>query len=74
MNDEFDYDLMPSQWEALRALRTPASPLPRLGRHAIESLLALGLIVLHDGKPVMTAMGRKVLIRGSSQLLQDLAA
>ena len=23
MNEEFDYDLTPDQWEALKALRTP---------------------------------------------------
>jgi hypothetical protein len=74
MNDEFDYDLTPSQWEALRALRTPSSSLPRLSRTAIDSLVALGLVVVHDDAPVITAMGRKVLIRGSSLLLQDLAA
>lgn len=73
MNDEFDFELTPSQWEALRALRTPASPLPRLSRYVIDSLVALGLVVVHEA-PVITAMGRKVLIRGSSLLLQDLAA
>jgi hypothetical protein len=74
MNDEFDCDLTPSQWEALRALRTPASPLPRIGRYAIDGLVSLGLVAIIDGAPVITATGRKVLIRGSSLLLQDLAA
>ena len=74
MNEEFDYDLTPSQWEALKALRTPAAKLPRLSRVAIDGLIALGLAVVHDQVPVITAKGRKVLIRGSSLLLQDLAA
>ena len=74
MNDEFDYDLTPSQWEALKALRTPASRLPRMSRYAIDSLVALGLAVMHDDVPAITAKGRKVLISGSSLLLQDLAA
>ncbi|WKA30335.1 hypothetical protein [Bradyrhizobium roseum] len=74
MNEEFDYDLTPSQWEALKALRTPAAKLPRLGRFAIDGLVALGLAVVHDDMPAITAKGRKVLIRGSSLLLQDLAA
>jgi hypothetical protein len=74
MNEEFDYDLTPSQWETLKALRTPAAKLPRLSRYAIDTLVALGLAVLHDEVPVITAKGRKVLIRGSSLLLQDLAA
>jgi hypothetical protein len=74
MQDELDYDLTPSQWEALRALRTPASRMPRMSRYVIDSLVTLGLAVMHDDVPAITAKGRKVLIRGSSLLLQDLAA
>ena len=74
MTEEHDYDLTPSQWEALKALRTPAAKLPRLSRYAIDSLIELGLAVVHDEMPAITAKGRKVLIRGSSLLLQDLAA
>ncbi len=74
MNEEFDYDLTPSQWEALKALRTPAAKLPRLSRTAIDGLIAFGLVAMHDDVPAITAKGRKVLIRGSSLLLQDLAA
>ena len=74
MNEEFDYDLTPSQWETLKALRTPASKLPRMSRYAIDSLIALELAVMQSDTPALTAKGRKVLIRGSSLLLQDLAA
>jgi len=74
MNDEFDYDLTPSQWETLRALRTPASRLPRMSRFTIDGLIALELATMQGDAPALTAMGRKVLIRGSSRLLQDLAA
>ena len=74
MQDELDYDLTPAQWEALRALRTPASRMTRMSRYAIDSLVTLGLAVMHDDVPAITAKGRKVLIRGSSLLLQDLAA
>ena len=74
MNEEFDYDLTPSQWEALKALRPPAAKLPRISRYAIEGLISLGLAVMHGEVPVITTKGRKVLIRGSSLLLQDLAA
>jgi hypothetical protein len=74
MNDEFDYDLTPSQWETLKALRTPASRLQRMSRTAIDSLITLGLAAMNGDTPVLTAKGRKVLIRGSSLLLQDLAA
>ncbi|MEH2522638.1 MULTISPECIES: hypothetical protein [unclassified Bradyrhizobium] len=74
MNEEFDYDLTPSQWETLKALRTPASKLPRMSRYTIDGLIALGLAAMNGGTPFITAQGRKVLIRGSSLLLQDLAA
>jgi hypothetical protein len=74
MNDEFDYDLTPEQWETLKALRLPASERPRIARFAVESLLALGLAATSDELPVITPRGRKVLVRGSSRLLRDLAA
>ena len=74
MTEEFDYDLTPSQWETLKALRTPASKLPRISRHTIDGLIALGLATTNGDTPAITAKGRKVLIRGSSLLLQDLAA
>ena len=71
MSVESDYDLTPDQWEALKALRTPARL--SFARFAFEQLVALDLAALDDGRPVMTSMGRKVLVRGSSRLL-DLAA
>ena len=74
MNEELDYDLTPAQWEALKALRTPATRLPRMSRYTLDGLVALGLAVVHDDVPAITAQGRKVLVRGSSLLLQDLAA
>lgn len=74
MNDEHDYDLTPGQWEALKALRTAASPLPRISRYTVDSLLTLGLVAMSGDAPVITTTGRKVLVRGSSQLLLDLAA
>ena len=74
MNEEFDYDLTPSQWETLKALRTPASRLPRMSRYTIDGLIVLELAVMNGDAPAITAKGRKVLVRGSSLLLQDLAA
>jgi hypothetical protein len=74
MHDEFDYDLTPGQWEALKAARTSPSRLPPISRYAIESLMALGLVAMNGDAPVITATGRKVLIRGSSRLFLDLAA
>ncbi len=74
MNDEFDYELTPYQWEVLRALRAPAANPSRIRKSAIESLSAFGFVAMRGDSFVITPLGRKVLIRGSSQLLQDIAA
>ena len=47
MKEEFDYELTPSQWEALKALRTPASRLPRMSRTTIDGLIALELATMN---------------------------
>ncbi len=73
MNAEFDYDLTPDQWEALKMLRLPA-PRPRfLNKFVVETLVALQLAAVIDECPVITPRGRKVLVRGSSRLW-DVAA
>lgn len=72
MNAEFDYDLTPDQWETLKALRAPAKP-ARLNQFVIDDLVALQLARISNDMPVITAIGRKVLVRGSSRLW-DLAA
>lgn len=74
MDEEFDYDLTPAQWETLKALRTPASRLLSMSQFTIDGLIALGLAAMDGDSPVITAKGRKVLVRGSSCLLLDLAA
>jgi hypothetical protein len=74
MNEEIDYELTPTQWETLKALRTPASRLPRVSRYALDSLITLELATMNGDAPAITAKGRKVLSRGSSLLRQDLAA
>ena len=74
ITEEFDYDLTPDQWEALKALRTPLSRLPRMSRYTIDGLIALELAAMNGELPAITPKGRKVLIRGSSRLLLDLAA
>jgi hypothetical protein len=73
MNAEFDYDLTPDQWEALKALRAPAPKCRTLNRFVVEDLIALELAELTGDFPVITPRGRKVLIRGSSRLW-DVAA
>jgi len=74
MNDEFDYDLTPDQWEALKNLRNTASRPPCMNRFTVEGLIRLGLVAISGNVPVITSKGRTVLVRGSSCLLLDLAA
>jgi hypothetical protein len=74
MNAELDYDLSPEQWQALKALRTPAKERRAPGPFVLEQLVALELAVVDKSGPQITPMGRKVLIRGSSRLWEDVAA
>jgi hypothetical protein len=73
MNAEIDYDLTLDQWEALKALRTPAAKRRVLNRFVVEQLVALRLAVATDDCPVITPKGRSVLLRGSPRLW-DVAA
>jgi hypothetical protein len=73
MNAEFDYDLTPDQWEALKMLRLPAPGRRLLNNFVVENLVALQLAAVIDERPVITPRGRKVLVRGSSRLW-DVAA
>lgn len=73
MPTEFDYDLTLSQWETLKALRTPGETRNRFIRHQLDHLVALELVVMCEELPLLTSKGRKALIRGSSRLL-DVAA
>ena len=74
MNDELDLDLRPDQWDALKALRAPAENPSRMSRFAVESLITLGLVATRGDSLALTPAGRKMLVRGSEKLLQDLAA
>ncbi|MBW7969992.1 hypothetical protein [Bradyrhizobium sp. BR 10289] len=73
MSNDFDFDLSSDQWEALKALRNPMSNSRSSKAYVVQSLVALGLVVVNDGVPTMTPIGRKALVRGSCRLL-DLAA
>ena len=73
MNAEFDYDLTPDQWEALKMLRLPAPRSRLLNKSVVETLAVLQLAAVIDECPVITPRGRKVLVRGSSRLW-DVAA
>ena len=73
MNTDFDFDLSPDQWEALKTLRSPVTNGRLSKAHLLEGLVRLGLVMFSDGGPAITDTGRKVLVRGSCRLL-DLAA
>ncbi|MGQ0686433.1 hypothetical protein [Bradyrhizobium sp.] len=73
MDSELDCDLTFEQWETLKALRAPAPAARPRARRVLESLVALDLVSTDGSLPVITARGRRVLIRGSSRLL-DVAA
>jgi len=74
MNAELDSDLSPDQWKTLKALRGGATQHRAPISCVIAELVALGLVVSgHDGTTI-TPIGRKVLIRGSSRLWEDVAA
>jgi len=70
---ELDYDLTPDQWDALKSLRNTAVGRRTVNKFVLQQLVRLELAALVDGSPVLTTTGRKVLVRGSSSLL-DLAA
>ncbi|UFX43548.1 hypothetical protein HAP47_0030645 [Bradyrhizobium sp. 41S5] len=72
MSEEFELRL--DQWDALKALRVPAANPSRLNRFAVESLITLGYVAVRGDSFELTPAGRTVLVRGSSQLLLDIAA
>jgi len=67
MNAEFDHDLSPCQWEALKALR-PAAKRRTLDRFIVDRLVALGLAAWAEDQAMLTEEGRKALVRGSFRL------
>lgn len=73
MDPDFDCELSPDQWEMLKALRSSTPDRRTTSRLALTQLMTMGLAAFNDERPVITAKGRKVLVRGSEKLL-DLAA
>jgi hypothetical protein len=73
MNAEFDYDLTLDQWEMLKMLRSPVPASGVFNRFVLETLIASQLATMSGDFPTITMRGRKVLVRGSSRLL-DVAA
>jgi hypothetical protein len=70
---QLDHEPTPEQWEALKALRAPASMSSAVNSLVIDELVALGFAMTRGGLAVITPSGRKVLVRGSPRLL-DVAA
>jgi hypothetical protein len=73
MDTELDYDFTPDQWETLKALRIPATERRGLSGPIVDHLVALELATISQGRPCISAKGRRVLLRGSPRLL-DVAA
>jgi hypothetical protein len=65
---EIEIILDRSRWETLKALGAPDPDHDRLDRRAVKELIESELATLRDGVPVITPMGRKVVVRGSSHL------
>jgi hypothetical protein len=74
MNAELDYDLSPEQWQTLKALRAGATQRRAPNQFVLGQLVVLGLAAIGAEGPQITTVGRKVLIRGSSSLWEDVAA
>ncbi len=64
LDAEIDFPLDRSQWETLKALGAP----DRVDGPAIQTLVAAKLAEIHEGRPVLTAEGRKAVVRGSPSL------
>jgi hypothetical protein len=71
MNAEIDLTM--DQWEALKALRIPATKRRVLNRFVVEQLIALRLAAEVGDRLAITPEGRSVLLRGSPRLW-DVAA
>jgi hypothetical protein len=68
MDDDIDCVLVRTQWEALKALGAPEPRHHALPADACERLAASNLVVLEDGRPVITSRGRRRIVRGSEYL------
>ena len=67
-DSDIDLVLDRSQWETLKALGAPDADQRPIDKQAIERLVSEKLAEMRDGRPVITPMGRKAVVRGSSSL------
>ena len=65
---EIDVPLDRSQWETLKALGAPDPRRWRVDDLAIQTLVTAKLAEIQEGRPVLTAEGRKAVVRGSPRL------
>jgi hypothetical protein len=68
MEAEIDLGLDSSQWETLKVLGAPNPDYRRMNQLAFQQLVTRQLAAMVDGHPIITPMGRKVVVRGSPQL------
>jgi hypothetical protein len=57
-----------SEWETLKSLGAPDADSRPIDKNAIDGLVAAKLAAMRDGRPVITAMGRQAVVRGSPSL------
>ena len=68
VDSEVDLILDHNQWETLKALGAPDANQWPVDKLAIERLIATKLADMRDGRPIITPMGRKAVVRGSPSL------
>ena len=68
VDSEIDLILDRSQWETLKVLGAPDADQRPVDKLAIERLVAAKLAEMRDGRPTITPMGRKAVVRGSPSL------
>ncbi len=69
-----ELELRPDQWDALKSAARARGKPSRLNRYSVDSLVTHGFVALRGDLFALTPAGRKMLVRGSSQLLLDIAA
>lgn len=65
---EIEVSLDRGQWETLKVLGAPEPDQNCVDRRSVKELIELQLATLSNGIPVITPMGRKVVVRGSFDL------
>ena len=72
VDSEVDLILDRSQWETLKALGAPDADQRPVDKLAIERRIAAHLAEIQHGRAIITAMGRRAVVRGSPSLWDTL--